>query len=74
MLIASAQMVEKKDPLDTEQNGNENEPLVQPPAPQSPTSEQGTTSEAQNTSGTEPMDTTTPVEVSINFLHFCAKH
>lgn len=63
LLVASAQMVEKKEQQDGEQNGNE------PESPQPSQEEQAQTQEAQNTSG-EPMDTTPappPAEVS-NFI------
>jgi heat shock protein len=62
LLVASAQMVEKKD-QDGEQNGNENEGS-QPTSP--PVEEQNSSQEPHNTSG-EPMDTTPappPSEVS----------
>lgn len=51
LLVSSAMMVEKKDPNDAEQNGNEAEVPQQPPA-----DDQNTSQEQQNTSG-EPMDT-----------------
>ncbi|KAG5684109.1 hypothetical protein PVAND_013355 [Polypedilum vanderplanki] len=65
LLVASAQMVEKKDVQEAEQNGNETESTQQQQqssTPQSP-NEQPSNPDSQNTtasSGTEPMDTTPP--------------
>lgn len=64
LLIASAQMLEKKEQQDGEQNGNENEPS-QPSQPSS--EEQVPSQDSNNTSSGEPMDTTPATEVSLVF-------
>ena len=61
LLISSAQMIEKKDVQEEQQNGNENE------QPQSPTDPSALPETGQQTPGGEPMDTT---EVSCTPVSF----
>jgi heat shock protein 110kDa len=60
LLVSSATMLEKKDPNDAEQNGNEAEVPQQPP-----TEDQNSSQEQQNVSG-EPMDTSGNAQTEVS--------
>lgn len=71
MLVSSAQMFEKKEPQEGEQNGNENEAAQ----PQSTSDEANASQESQSSTG-ESMDTTAPAEVCFvlflsNYFSYC---
>lgn len=58
LLVSSAQMFEKKEPQEGEQNGNESGEVSQ-----TPSDEANASQESQNSSAGEPMDTAAPAEV-----------